>query len=96
MIGGNTPKNNQSLPRKVNICLLLVDAFGVHQTSIGVTMKPQKPGNIAQRSGQYEIIGQRGGQTGQERTVSKGEPLPPTPKPGQTYKLVDPTKHGKG
>ena len=51
-----------------------------------------KPGNRATRSGQYEIIGSRGASTGVERTVVKGEPLPPTPKSGQTYKLVDPTK----
>lgn len=55
-----------------------------------------KPGQTAQRSGQYEIIGQRGGETGKERTVTRGEPLPPTPKPGQTYKLADPTKNKNG
>ncbi|HAT3855734.1 TPA: hypothetical protein I8655_004641 [Serratia marcescens] len=55
-----------------------------------------KSGNIAKRSGQYEIIGPRGASTGVERTVVKGEPLPPTPKAGQTYKLVDPTKNGSG
>ncbi len=42
---------------------------------------------------QYEITGPRGGGTGEERTVTKGEPLPPTPQAGQLYKLVDPTKH---
>jgi hypothetical protein len=51
-----------------------------------------KPGQLAPRSGQYEIIGPRGGRTGAERTVVKDEPLPPTPKPGQTYIIVDPTK----
>lgn len=56
--------------------------------------KPLKPGTRAPRSGQYEIIGPRGGGTGKERTVVRNEPLPPTPKPGQGYKLVDPTKHG--
>jgi hypothetical protein len=55
--------------------------------------KPLKPGQEAPRSGQYEIIGPRGGHTGNERTVTKGEPLPPTPKPKQTYVNVDPTKH---
>ncbi|KFL49143.1 hypothetical protein IL54_4365 [Sphingobium sp. ba1] len=25
--------------------------------------------------------------------MTRGEPLPPTPKPGMGYKLVDPTKH---
>ena len=52
-----------------------------------------KPGEITQKSGQYEIIGQRGGKTGKEITSVKGKPLPPTPKAGSFYKLVDPTKH---
>jgi len=56
-------------------------------------MKQIKPGNIAKTSGQYAIIGQRGAKTGVERTVTKGEPLPPTPSKGQSYKLVDKTKH---
>ena len=51
-----------------------------------------KPGQQAPASGQYEIIGPRGGKTGAERTVVKNEPLPPTPKPGQTYIIVDRTK----
>lgn len=55
--------------------------------------KNLKPGQTAPRSGQYEIVGPRGGGTGKERTVTKGEPMPPTPEPKQGYKLVDPTKH---
>ncbi len=55
--------------------------------------KTFKPGQTAPRSGQYEQVGPRGGGTGKERTVTRGEPLPPTPKPGMGYKLVDPTKH---
>lgn len=51
------------------------------------------PGQLAKISGQYEIIGPRGGETGEERTVTKGEPLPPTPEAGQHYILVDRTKH---
>lgn len=39
----------------------------------------QKPGQRAVRSGQYEVVGPRGGRTGEERTVVRGEPLPPTP-----------------
>lgn len=54
-----------------------------------------RPGSRATRSGQYEIVGARGRRTGVERTVTKGEPLPPTPKRSQSYKLVDPTKHQK-
>lgn len=55
-----------------------------------------KPGTSAPRSGQYEQVGPRGGNTGVERTVVKREPLPPTPKPGMGYRLVDPTKNGAG
>lgn len=57
---------------------------------------PLKPGQTAPRSGQYEQVGPRGGHTGDERTVVRGEPLPPTPKPGMGYRLVDPTKNGAG
>ncbi len=55
-----------------------------------------KPGEKASYSGQYEIVGPRGGSTGKERTVVKGEPFPPTEKSGQKFKLVDPTKNGAG
>lgn len=51
-----------------------------------------KPGEKAPASGQYQIIGPRGGK-GPERTVVRREPLPPTPIPGSRYRLVDPTKH---
>ena len=53
----------------------------------------KSPGEKASQSGQYEITGPRGGGTGKERTVTRGEPLPPTPEAGQKYRLVDPTKH---
>ena len=58
-------------------------------------MKPTtlKPGEESPQSGQYEIIGPRGGRTGEERTVVRGEPMPPTPSKGMGFKLVDPTKH---
>ena len=56
----------------------------------------QKPGEIAGRSGVYGIVGSRGGDTGKERTVVKGEPLPPTPKAGQTYKMDRPAHNGAG
>lgn len=55
-----------------------------------------KPGEIADRSGQYEIVGPRGGRTGVERTVVKGEPLPPTPHSGPKHVIVDPSKNGAG
>ena len=54
--------------------------------------KTYRPGTTAPRSGQYEQLGPRGGKTGVERTVVKGEPLPPTPRQGMGYRLVDPTK----
>ncbi len=57
---------------------------------------PLKPGSTAPRSGQYELVGPRGGRTGEERTVVRNEPLPPTPKAGMGYKLVDSTKNGAG
>jgi hypothetical protein len=55
-----------------------------------------KPGEKALRSGQYEITGPRGGGTGTERTITRGEPMPPTPQPGQKYRPVDLTKHKSG
>lgn len=59
-------------------------------------MNPLKPGQKAPASGQYERVGPRGGRTGEERTVVKGEPLPPTTKPRERYILVDPSKNGSG
>jgi len=55
-----------------------------------------KPGQKSPGSGQVEIIGPRGGKTGEERTVVKNEPFPPTPKAGQKYKPVDSTKNKSG
>lgn len=52
--------------------------------------RPLPPGTPAPRSGQY-----RNPSTGNEVTTVRGEPLPPTPRPGQGYVLVDPTKHKK-
>ena len=54
--------------------------------------KSLNPGQKAPASGQYGIIGPRGGKTGVERTVVRGEPLPPPPRAGEKYKLVDKTK----
>lgn len=58
--------------------------------------KQHRPGQKAPASGQYEIVGQRGGRTGKERTVVKGEPLPPTPEKGQGYRMADRTKNKSG
>jgi len=52
--------------------------------------KSLTPGTPAPRSGQY-----RNTSTGNEVTTVRNEPLPPTPKAGQRYVLVDPTKHRK-
>lgn len=58
--------------------------------------KPMNPGSKAPASGQYGIVGPKGGKTGEERTVVKNEPLPPTPKPGQKYVINDRTKNKSG
>ena len=55
--------------------------------------KIQKSGQIATISGQYEIVGPKGGKTGLEITAVKGNPLPPTPEIGQGFVLVDKTVH---
>jgi hypothetical protein len=58
--------------------------------------KTYKPGQPTPTSGQYGIVGPKGGKTGQEVTAVQGKPLPPTPKPGQSFTLVDKTKHKDG
>jgi uncharacterized protein (DUF4415 family) len=50
-------------------------------------------GGSAPHSGQYESVGPRGGKTGVERTVARGEPLPPAKAAGRSYKLIDPKAH---
>jgi hypothetical protein len=49
--------------------------------------KTMKPGQIAPRSGEYEIRGPRGGAAGTERTIVRGKPLPPMSKLRQSYTL---------
>ena len=56
-----------------------------------MTRKSWKLGEKAPRSGQYQIVGPRGGK-GPERTVVKNVPFPPTLGPKQQYVLVDATK----
>jgi hypothetical protein len=63
---------------------------------MGAKKENLKPGQTAPASGQYPIIGPRGGDTGRERTVVKGKPMPPTPKPGETYGRPDLTKNKSG
>ncbi len=51
-------------------------------------------GQTAPESGQYEIVGPRGGDRGgYEVTSTKGNPLPPVPEAGLKLKLVDGTNH---
>jgi hypothetical protein len=63
---------------------------------IPMSNKTVRPGQTVPRSGQYEIQGARGGNTGKERTMVRGETVPPTPKSGQSFKLVDPTRNNAG
>ncbi len=58
--------------------------------------KTFKPGEPAPRSGEYEIRGVRGGHSGKERTVVRGEPLPPTPRAGERYTLSRPARNNAG
>jgi len=53
-----------------------------------MSKRQMSPGTPAPRSGQYQNTTTR-----HEVTVVRNEPLPPTPRPGQKYTLVDPTKH---
>jgi hypothetical protein len=57
--------------------------------------KEYRPGQRPSDSGQFEVVGPKGGKTGTEVTGVEGKPLPPTQKPGQKYVLVDKTKHKK-
>jgi hypothetical protein len=70
----------------------MLGEHGRHATASTCVMKTYKPGQSAPRSGQYEIVGPRGGRTGIERTVTRNEPMPPTKAPGQRFILTDPTK----
>lgn len=45
------------------------------------------------RSGIYGQVGPRGGKTNEQATSTEGNPLPPTQKPGSTWKLVKPAHH---
>ena len=61
-----------------------------------MTKKTYKPGETAKISGQGEIVGPRGGKTNNgEVTIVKGKTIPPTPKPGQSIVITDPTKNKK-
>lgn len=55
--------------------------------------KEYKPGQTADQSGQYPVVGPRGGYKGYEVTVTKGEPMPPVPEKGWGFGDPDATKH---
>ncbi len=54
-----------------------------------------KSGEKVEVSGQYEVVGPRGGKTGREVTLVEDKTAPPTRKSGQKMELVDKTKHKK-
>lgn len=55
-----------------------------------------RPGDKAPKSGQYEERGPRGGKVSNtEITSTHKNTLPPTSKSGNTWQLVDETKHKK-
>lgn len=53
------------------------------------------PGTPCPTSGQYGVVGPRGGDRGREITATKGNPMPPTQNSGERYILNDETKHKK-
>jgi hypothetical protein len=55
--------------------------------------KTLKPGQPAPKSGIYDMLGPRGGHTGEQVVSTQHKPLPPTPKPGQSYELTKPAHH---
>ena len=55
-----------------------------------------KPGEKVPDSGIYDVVGPRGGKTGESsRTNVTGERFPPTPQPGQKYVIREKTPHKK-
>ena len=56
----------------------------------------EKPGTPTPRSGLYDEVGSRGGKTGSQCDSTKGNPLPPTTKSGNGWKLNTPAKHKSG
>jgi len=47
--------------------------------------KTFRPGMISPFSGEAQVVGPRGGKTGHEVTVDRGERFPPTPKKGEEF-----------
>lgn len=57
--------------------------------------KTFKPGELAPKSAIYDMVGPRGGLTGEQKVSTRDKPLPPTDKPGQVY-VVAKQPHHKG
>ncbi|HEY0434548.1 MAG TPA: hypothetical protein VGC95_11780 [Chitinophagaceae bacterium] len=55
--------------------------------------KTFRPGQHAPASGIYNVKGPRGGKTNEQVVSTENHPLPPTPKPGQSYELAKPAHH---
>ena len=55
-----------------------------------------KPGTRAPESAIYDEINRLGNKTGEQATSTKGHPLPPTPKPGRTWREADVARHKGG
>jgi len=64
-----------------------------HPGAFFVTKPTYTPGTPAPKSGIYQQVGPRGGQTTQQADSTRGKPLPPTGKPGSTWELVKPAHH---
>lgn len=58
--------------------------------------KGLKPGTATPSSGIYNKLGPRGGNTGEQISSTRGNPLPPTDKPGETWKETVPAHHKSG
>ena len=52
-----------------------------------------KPGQATPQSGIYDMVGPRGGTTGEQVVSTHNKPLPPTQRPGQGYVLSEPARH---
>ena len=57
--------------------------------------KTFKPGQTAEKSGQYDMLGPKGGFI-KEVTIVKGKHFPPTVKPNAGYKMANATKNKSG
>lgn len=55
--------------------------------------KTFKPGELAPESAIYDMVGRRGGRTGEQKVSTRDKLLPPTDKPGQGYVVAKPAHH---